>query len=339
MKKSFFKISVAVILISVFLISCASKKSSDKQTAEPPVQNESQEPGFLYIPETDEMSSFISNWKYLQKCDSGEVVPDEQQIASFFSVIGRNDTISLQMEMFLLNVKNKDVQKKAENYIKKNNLDTPFAQALLRKYNSVEKTYDNSGHEEIQYSYNDEWFDENITLYDFNEIHPFEDEFGLLLFNNNWGVLRLKNIETDEPVNEDHFYMIHGGGTNCMTISFTEYKNVETEDDFAQIINDFIKSKKEGEQKDEWNFYQLNKTGVLENCGVDEYIIYSRIGSEPLVPAISAGDFGAYLYSEKYKKVYKVEYHVNFSVINISYEIRQRIYDYVRFFTIFCYCD
>ena len=338
MKKSFFKISVAVILISVFLISCASKKSSDKQTAEPPVQNESQEPGFLYIPETDEMSSFISNWKYLQKCDSGEVVPDEQQIASFFSVIGRNDTISLQMEMFLLNVKNKDVQKKAENYIKKNNLDTPFAQALLRKYNSVEKTYDNSGHEEIQYSYNDEWFDENITLYDFNEIHPFEDEFGLLLFNNNWGVLRLKN-DDGTAGDEDHFYLIHGGGTNSVSVSFREYRNIETEDDFAQIINDFIKSKKEGEQKDEWNFYQLNKTGVLENCGVDEYIIYSRIGSEPLVPAISAGDFGAYLYSEKYKKVYKVEYHVNFSVINISYEIRQRIYDYVRFFTIFCYCD
>ena len=338
MKKSFFKISVAVILISVFLISCASKKSSDKQTAEPPVQNESQEPGFLYIPETDEMSSFISNWKYLQKCDSGEVVPDEQQIASFFSVIGRNDTISLQMEMFLLNVKNKDVQKKAENYIKKNNLDTPFAQALLRKYNSVEKTYDNSGHEEIQYSYNDEWFDENITLYDFNEIHPFEDEFGLLLFNNNWGVLRLKN-DDGTAGDEDHFYLIHGGGTNSVSVSFREYRNIETEDDFAQIINDFIKSKKEGEQKDEWNFYQLNKTGVLENCGVDEYIIYSRIGSEPLVPAISAGDFGAYLYSEKYKKVYKVEYHVNFSVINISYGIRQRIYDYVRFFTIFCYCD
>ena len=338
MKKSFFKISVAVILISVFLISCASKKSSDKQTAEPPSQNESQEPGFLYIPETDEMSSFISNWKYLQKCDSGEVVPDEQQIASFFSVIGRNDTISLQMEMFLLNVKNKDVQKKAESYIKKNNLDTPFAQALLKKYNSVEKTYDNSGHEEIQYSYNDEWFDENITLYDFNEIHPFEDEFGLLLFNNNWGVLRLKN-DDGTAGDEDHFYLIHGGGTNSMSVSFREYRNIETEDDFAQIINDFIKSKKEGEQKDEWNFYQLNKTGVLENCGVDEYIIYSRIGSEPLVPAISAGDFGAYLYSEKYKKVYKVEYHVNFSVINISYEIRQRIYDYVRFFTIFCYCD
>ena len=338
MKKSFFKISVAVILISVFLISCASKKSSDKQTAEPPSQNESQEPGFLYIPETDEMSSFISNWKYLQKCDSGEVVPDEQQIASFFSVIGRNDTISLQMEMFLLNVKNKDVQKKAESYIKKNNLDTPFAQALLKKYNSVEKTYDNSGHEEIQYSYNDEWFDENITLYDFNEIHPFEDEFGLLLFNNNWGVLRLKN-DDGTAGDEDHFYLIHGGGTNSMSVSFREYRTIETEDDFAQIINDFIKSKKEGEQKDEWNFYQLNKTGVLENCGVDEYIIYSRIGSEPLVPAISAGDFGAYLYSEKYKKVYKVEYHVNFSVINISYEIRQRIYDYVRFFTIFCYCD
>lgn len=339
MKKNLYRISVVAILLSVFLISCASTKSADKKTAEPSTQNESQEPGFLYIPDMDEMSSFIGNWKYLKRCESGEVVPDEKQIASFFSVVGRNDLISLQMENFLRDVKNKDIQKSVESYIKKNKLNTPFTKALLKKYNSVENKYESSGHEEIQYSYNNEEFDENITLYDFNEIHPFNDEFGLLLFNNNWGALRLKDIETDELSDEDHFYLIYGGGTNSISVAFQEYKNVETEEAFADIINGFIKSKKEGEQKDEWNFYQLNKSGALENSGVDEYLIYSRIGSELFAPEISAGDFGAFLYSEKYQKVYKVEFHVNFSVININYEIRQRIFDYVRFFTLFCYCD
>ena len=338
-KKSFYFV-ISLILCSIFFTACASKKAeTPAEQPEAPAQSESNELGFLYIPDMDEMSSFINNWSYLKKCESGEVAVDEQQIASFFSVVGREDTISLQMEMFLLNVKNKDVQSKAESYIKKNKLDTPFTKALLKKYNSVEKKYESSGHEEIQYSYNDEEFDENITLYDFNEIHPFNDEFGILLFNNNWGVLQKKSLETDEVVDNDHFYLLHGGGTNSISVSFREYKDVATEEDFAEIINGFITSKKEGEQKDEWNFYQLNKTGVLENCGVDEYIIYSRVGPEFFVPEIAAGDFGAYLYSEKYQKIYQIEYHVNFSVINISYDIRERIFTYVRFFTMFCYCD
>lgn len=333
-KKSFGKLLISAVLIS-FLISCASNKASDKETkTEPAVQSENTE--ILYIPDMDEMSSFINNWSYLKKCDTGENVLDADQIKVLYSAVGRNDLISLQMENFLRNVKNKDVQKLVSDYISKNKVDTPFAQSLIKKYNSEEIVQvDNNGHKQIQYSYNDKEYDENITLYDFNEIHPFEDEFGMLLFNNDWGVMKINN---PEPGKEKDLYLIYGGGTNSLSIYLKEYENVDTKEAFADIINGFIKTKKEGEQKDEWAFYQLNKTGVLENCGVDEYIIYTRIGPD-IIPEIEVGQFGAFLYSPKYNKVYKIEYYFNFSKINISYNIRQRIYDYVRFFTLFCYCD
>ncbi len=333
-KKSLGKLLISAVLIS-FLISCASNKASDKEIkTEPAVQSENTE--ILYIPDMDEMSSFINNWSYLKKCDTGENVLDADQIKVLYSTVGRNDLISLQMENFLRNVKTKDVQKLVLDYISKNKVDTPFAQSLIKKYNSEEIVQvDNNGHKQIQYSYNDKEYDENITLYDFNEIHPFEDEFGMLLFNNDWGVMQINN---PEPGKEKDLYLIYGGGTNCLSIYLKEYENVDTKEAFADIINGFIKTKKEGEQKDEWAFYQLNQTGVLENCGVDEYIIYTRIGPD-IIPEIEVGQFGAFLYSPKYNKVYKIEYYFNFSKINISYNIRQRIYDYVRFFTLFCYCD
>ena len=340
MKKIICNFLIPLILCSVFFTACASKKAAENpsepaQTPSAPDSSEHNE--ILYVPETSEMQSFISNWTYLKNCDEGKTEVTDDQIKVFYSVVGRNDLISLQMEIFLLNVKNKDIQKKVEAYIKKNKLNSPFDQALLKKYRAVEKKYDNSGHEEIQYSYKNEEFDENITLYDFNDIPPFNDEFGLLLFNNNWGVVSLKN-EDGTDAEKKHFYLIHGGGTNCLTISFDETENISTREEFGEIINGFIQTKRDSEEKDEWDFYNLGKDGILYNCGVDDYIIYSRIGPD-IIPEISSGKFGAYLYSEKYAKVYKVEFFINFSTINISYEIRQRIYDYVRFFTLFCYCD
>ena len=340
-KKSVLITITAVLFVSMFFTACASTKAKsdgERQTSETTAASQTEESSeFLYIPDSDEMSSFFSNMAYLKKCDSGEVTVDEALVKTFFSVVGRNDLISLQMENFLRDVKNKDVQKKVSDYIKKNKIDTPYTQALLKKYSSTEKKFDDNGHEVIQYSYKEEEFDEDIILYNFNEIHPFNDEFGLLLFANDWNVLTLNNND-GTPSDEKTIYVIHGGGTNCLTVSFKEIENVNSKEDFAKIINPFIESKNQGDQADEWSFYQLNKTGVLENCGVDEYIIYSRIGPD-IIPEISAGSFGAFLYSEKYGKVYRIDFFLNYSKININYDIRDRIFPYVRFFALFGYCD
>ena len=150
--------------------------------------------------------------------------------------------------------------------------------------------------------------------------------------------MTLNNIEDDSPVDNKHYVFMHGGQTNSISISFTETEGVETREEFTRIVNDFIDLKNQGSQKGQWNFYEPNKTGILARCGVDDYIIYSRTGSD-VFSEINAGTFGAYLYSQKYKKIYKYEYFINFSTININYQVRQRIFDYVRFFTLFGYCD
>lgn len=339
------KKSVSTFLFTGFFLiisftACATKgpaKDTAAVTKEPGAEN-SQDPGFLYIPEDEEMSAIINNWKYLKKCDTGENQVDADQLKMFFSMVGRDDLVSLQMENFFRDLKNPLLKQDISQYIKSNNINTPYAQSLLKKYNSVEIKYEQSGHEEIQYSYQEKEFDENITLYDFNEIKPFEDEFGLLLFNNNWVVMTPKKTEDDSPTGEKTVYLIHGGQTNCLTVMIKEMEDIADKEAFANVINEFINQKNEGEQKGEWNFYELQKTGVLERCGVDDYIIYSRIGPD-IIPEISAGTFGAFLYSEKYQKIYRYEFFINFSKINISYELRQRIFDYVRFFTLFGYCD
>lgn len=339
-KKSFVKAFFTGFLLIIAFTACASKGPAKEAAAaaEEPVAEDLQEQGFLYIPQDDEMSAIINNWRYLKTCDTGENQLDEDQLRMLFSMLGRDDLASLQMENFFRDLKNPLLKQDVSQYIKNNNINTPYAQSLIKKYNSVEKKYDQSGHEEIRYSYQDKEFDENITLYDFNEIRPFEDEFGLLLFNNNWVVMTPKKAEDDSPTGEKSVYLMHGGQTNCLSVIIKEMEGIADKEAFASVINEFINQKKEGEQKDEWSFYELNKNGVLERCGVDDYIIYSRVGPD-IIPEISAGTFGAYLYSQKYQKIYKYEFFINFSKININYELRQRIFDYVRFFTLFGYCD
>ena len=43
--------------------------------------------------------------------------------------------------------------------------------------------------------------------------------------------------------------------------------------------------------------------------------------------------------NEELQKVYVMDIMMNFSKINMNYEIRNQIFDYLRFFTFFCYCE
>ena len=43
--------------------------------------------------------------------------------------------------------------------------------------------------------------------------------------------------------------------------------------------------------------------------------------------------------NEELQKVYVMDIMMNFSKINMNYEIRNQIFDYLRFFTFFCFCE
>ena len=56
--------------------------------------------------------------------------------------------------------------------------------------------------------------------------------------------MSLKN-EDGTDAEKKHFYLIHGGGTNCLTISFDETENISTREEFGEIINGFIQTKRD----------------------------------------------------------------------------------------------
>ena len=91
--------------------------------------------------------------------------------------------------------------------------------------------------------------------------------------------------------------------------------------------------------KDDFTFIEVDKVGVLENCGVDNYCIGYGIGNDQFISEIAAGDFITCMYNKKTDKAYLIYTYMNFSQININYEIRNRLYNYLLFFTLFCFCD
>ena len=295
---------------------------------------------FLYILNPDEMNYFTQSYAWLKNWEAGNFKVSDKEIAEIYEEqIGKQTITSMLYENFFRNTKNKDIQKQMKDYIQKNKLsDKPFEKVLLKKYDSKEKNYEQENKKLIQYSYNDTEFDENINLFDFNEVHPFDDELGLLLFENDYHILQWKSFKTDEYTDNKELLFIAGGGTNSVTIKVKEFDNVSpsSKDEIIKIANiGYIANK----YKDDWVFIELDKKGVLENCGVDNYYIGYGINSDVFISDIAAGDFVTCMYKKDTGKVYLIYTYMNFSKININYEIKNRLFNYILFFTQFCYCD
>ena len=325
MKKSI--LLFVLILSTVFLF--ADTEDETKKTRE-----------FLYLVSTDEFNYYFQSYSWLKKWEDGEVKVSDKEIANIYEEqIGKNTLTSMLFENFFRNTQNKEIQKQIKKYIQKKKLsDNPFEKALLKKYDSIEQQYEQSGKKLIKYSYKDSEFDENINLFDFTEVHPFNDELGMLLFVNDYSILRWKSMESEEYTDDKEFILMFGGGTNSITIRLKEIEDVNptSKEEILEIANiDNIKNK----YKDDWFITELDKVGVLENCGVDNYFIGYGIGSDVYIPEIAAGDFITIMYKKETKKIYEIYTYMNFSKININYEIRNRLYNYILFYTLFCYCD
>ena len=300
--------------------------------------DEKENSDLFYVPTYDEFGYFVNYMNFLQAWENDEVqVSDEEFENIYKEQIGSFYFSSKIFEMYFKSTNNPKIKSQIKKYIQKNNLNDEYAKALLKKLDSVR--IERKENEKVlnQYVYNDEEYDENIILSSLTEIHPFDDEFGMLLFNNDYNVLRWKNFNNEKVSDSDEkqFYLMTGGGTNSMLINLKEYLNVENEDSAKELFNlGYFENK----YKENWFFTELEQKGVLSNCGVEHYYIGYGIGPD-IIPEISCGDFVAFLYSEKLKKVFIVDIFMNFSKININYEIRNQIYDYLKFFTLFCYCD
>ena len=325
MKRSAF--ALFFLLFSIFVYAENPEKEDENQQ-------------LFYVISADELHHFSQCWNWLQKWEEGEIkISDEEFARVYENQTGKNLFSAMLYEIFFINSKNKDIQKQVKKYIQKNKLEEkPFEKALLKKYSSKKQTMKQGDKKVIQYSYKDLEFDENINLSDFFEVHPFNDEFGFMLFNNDWNVMAMHSMKTKQPLDDKKLIYIIGGGTNSMKITVEEFEDVSVNDaeDIIRIAKlDNISQK----YADDWFFAEPEKNGILENCGVDNYYVGYGIGSDYFFPEISCADFVTCMYKKSTGKVYKMHIYMNYSKININYEIRDRIYSYVKFFTLFCYCD
>lgn len=289
----------------------------------------------FYIPDYDETLFFFQTINFLQEWENGKTeLTDEKFAEVYTNHVGTGYFSSLLFEQFFRNTKNENIKNQIKRHIENNNINDDFSQALLKKYSSIETEGESNGKKVIQYCYNNEEYDENINLYQAYEVRPFNDEFGMLLFNNDWNVLSYNNESNELNVGKNMF-LLYGGGTNSLSISLFQVENVTSEEELSEAFRLNYYEQKHGEN---WTYGEVNQVGVLSNCGVDRYFVGYGVGPD-IVPEIDCGNFVAFLYKEDLQKVYVMDIYMNFSKINMNYEIRNRIYDYLKFFTFFCFVE
>lgn len=328
------KVILITALISVLASGFAFAKSSKKVSKS---KAETKRASDYYTVSVQEMSDVIKAFQFLNSWENGEFEYSDDQLDEIYKTnVGDSSFLSLYIENFFRYTKNKKVQEQISKCIQRNNRQNePFSQALLKKYAALEEKYKDGEKELVKYSYNGgKEFDENINHFTLNEVCPFNDEFGLMLFVNDWNVMNFKAKNEVNPDNKD-VWLVAGGNTNSITVRLCEFNGVENKKQIPEVIK---LSSYEEKYKGNWEFKELEKTGVLENCGADSYFVGFGTGYDKNIPEIAAGDVIAVMYNKELKKVYVYNIYENFSKININYETRDRIYDFLKFWVQLCFC-
>ena len=288
---------------------------------------------FFYIPDNEAMSYYLHLHSYLKSLEQNE--DDYQTLLSLLdNYLGQNSLQSLFFESFLRYTKNKNIQNEVLDYLSKNNINTNFSNNLRKLYASdpITTKRRSDGLEILRYSYNDSEFDENINLFHFREVGLFDNEIGMLLFNNDWNTLSF-----DNPINEniEWFFIACGGQTNALTISFRKYSNI-TEDETESI---YYASAYTQKYQENWKVTTLPLEGVLNRAGADSVTIAYGLGPDAYVNIIETGTFNAYLYNKKNNMMYEISYFMNFSPININYSERNRMFNLLLFQLLFVFIN
>jgi hypothetical protein len=286
---------------------------------------------FLYIPDNETMADYLNMYSYLKDWDRDEIVVDDSRLSALFTYyIGKETLQSLLFESFLRYTKNKDIQNRIINYIDKNKINNSFANNLKKIYAAISVIKQSSGKNVIQYNYNNLEFEENMNLFHFNEVEFFNNELGLLLFDNDWNIMSFSGTNKDE----ESFFLIYGGGTNSMTIHFSKYSNINEQDIETKYKLNFYNEKYKGN----WKITELLLDGILNRAGADKIVIAHGLGPD-IIETIETATFNVYLYNRDNKILYEISYFMNFSPININFSERERIFNLLFFQILFVFLN
>lgn len=286
----------------------------------------------FYIPDDEEMNNYLGMAYYLNGVDDGTNVLDQ---ATFFNLCDRyisgTSIQSMLFEMYLRQTPKEYIRNYLLKYINDKKLNTQFSEMIMKLY-SAEQILDNkSDNKLIRSTFENKEYDEGINLFHLTEITVFGGELGVLSFDIDWTSLTFSDDSGKKD--NDSLVLLNGGGTNSITLSFRKTSNI-TKDQLKNLV--YLNEKKEKYKK--WEVIEVPKEGIVERSGADQYYIGLGIGPD-VFEDITSGNFTAYLYNEKEKILYEIDYYMNFSKINISYNYKIRIYNYLLYLCLFAYIN
>lgn len=181
-----------------------------------------------YIPSDQEIQTYMNLYNQLKAFEDDKF--DIKQLGKLYSTLqSKNNYGTYQrilFESYLISTKNAKIKKYMTDYLSKNaKRNDEFAKVLIRLYKSKEEKYKKEGHDYIRYISKNERFDENINLFDMNEVLVLDKSIGVMLFENNWSVLQFSNPE-DKNEEKNKLTLLYGGGTNSLKIKFKKTENI-----------------------------------------------------------------------------------------------------------------
>ena len=281
-----------------------------------------------YIPSDGEMQYYMNLYQRLESIENGQM--NYEQLGSMYATF-ENPTERyystyqrLLFESYLLNTKNEQVRKFILDFLKEKAINDDLARVLTRLYQSKPERYQMDSKEHVRYNCPNGYSDEGINLFNMNEFDLFNNQLGLMLFDNDWGQLTF-NGKNDS--NEKNISLIFGGGTNAINISIRQISSIE----YAEFKEKYIDSIFYKKKYKDYQVQELQKVGILRRAGADEISIGIGEGQDNLFPEIE--DFSAvlFMYSNDKKIGYQIDYFMNISTKNNNFAIRDRIFNHLLF--------
>jgi len=318
----------------IILILLATSMFSSCERGDSGTVRDGQDGFFLYIPSEEGLFNYTNLRNYLLAWENNEIIISDADVADLFNnFIGDDSLESLLFESFLRYTKNLSIKARTISHFERTRNNSAFANSLRNLYaaNPVITGVSESGRQIIQHNFNNQLFDENINLFHFDEVSLFNDEMGMFLFDNDWEIMPI--IDPDENEDFEAFYLMYGGGTNALTITFTRFSNLDEGDIETLYEEEYYNDLYRGE----WQITELPLVGILANSGADRIIIAHGHGPDLITNAIDTATFNAYLYNRNERILYEVSIYMNFSPVNMHFSERNRIFNHLYFQLMFVF--
>ena len=308
----------------------------------------------LSVPSKEEVSDYMYLYKNLLAVEEGKRRMDAGLMSRLVEAYYGKDTLEgCLFDSWLLQVGREDVRNYAVDAISAlpGSDSDAFLAALERLHASRPEPKSGGRKGNARRDCGDGLHDEGIDYFTESEASAFDGKLGIMLLENSWEELTLKARDgadagqTDAESGEapagplkpgGSFYLINGGGTNSLSISFDEYTMGET--DFVTAIEAGVDDWFAGKYPD-WTFGELAISGEFERSGADRLFIGLGEGPDRAIPEIEGADIIVCLYSREQGRGYAVHYYVNISSANNFFGIRERIFQRVAQLALFVFLE